>query len=297
MKNKTIIKMEIFLKNNTPKFFWKITQKVWVGIFMKINKRIEKNKLKKFKKPIYKLIKYKNISFFILIKKKNFGIDTSIYMNNIYEEDIMDLFYKYIKKEDVVFDIGANIGYHSLFISKIVGDKGKVYSFEPIKNLTEQLEKSINKNNITNININNIAVGNSNYETDIYLNEENIGGSSLVNKSFKNKEKIIVKKLDGIYFNKIKKLNFVKIDVEGFEYEVLLGMEKLINKFKPKIILEYSPILYKNNDDLNIINFLKKIGYKLYDIDNNMKMIKNPENFCKKFNRSQTNLLCINKEN
>jgi hypothetical protein len=93
-------------------------------------------------------IKYKKIILKIITNLKNGGVDKVLFLDGIYEKEILDLFRKKIKKNSICLDIGANIGFHSLFLSKI---SKKVISFEPIKSLYDQFNESIKINNIKNI--------------------------------------------------------------------------------------------------------------------------------------------------
>ena len=78
-------------------------------------------------------------------------IDARIFFTGSYEPELRAVFRKLIHKDDVILDIGANIGYHSLLFSKACGPKGQVYSFEPVKKNYTQLIKNIALNEIKNI--------------------------------------------------------------------------------------------------------------------------------------------------
>lgn len=90
----------------------------------------------------------------------------------------------------------------------------------------------------------------------------------------------------------------MKIDVEGYEWFVLQGGSETVAKFKPNIVIEYSPEYYRQNDVTHmdkIIDFLRKNNYKIFDIENNNKEIVDDTEFKNSFSlnlRSQTNLLC-----
>jgi FkbM family methyltransferase len=211
-----------------------------------------------------------------------------------------------VKLGDVCLDVGANIGHHSIFLAKLVGKKGKVIAFEPIPKLSSQINESKKENKLENLKIINSALGEKNYDTVIYINKHVMGSSSILEKRYGQEvEKVDIKveKLDDIFTSlKINKIDFMKIDVEGYEYFVLEGAKETITKYKPKIVIEYSPEYYRQNkmthvDD--IINFLKENKYSIFDIENNNKEVLSDVEFKKDFGenlRSQTNLLCIVKE-
>jgi hypothetical protein len=127
---------------------------------------------------------------------------------------------------------------------------------------------------------------------------KNAGGSSIVhNDDTKESISISVKKGDDELAT-VPTVNFIKIDVEGYEYEVLLGMKQHITKDKPTLCIEFSGQFYKDqgkNHGKKILSFLMDQGYILYDIEQDMKKITNIEEFLSYFPQSmtQTNLLCV----
>ena len=233
---------------------------------------------------------YKNISFKIFINLKNGGVDRELFMFKNYEKRILDIFLEEINKNSIVLDVGGNIGFHSLFLSKI---SKKVISFEPIKKIYSQFKKSVKENNISNIKLYNLGLSNKNEEKIIYENFENMGASSLINKrNFNKKEKINLVKFDD--FIKNKKIDFIKMDIEGYEYFALKGMKKTLKKYKPKIIFEFSPCFYKEIDGKiseNILLELKKLNYKIFSV-NSKKEIRDINQFIKKHQFINTNLFC-----
>ncbi len=133
------------------------------------------------------------------------------------------------------FDIGANIGYYSLFFQKIQN----IYAFEPNKKNFLSLKENCELNNL-NIKLYNFGLSNSNYVSEIwYTDKDRMGGSAIFDKNDpelkkynpKNiiKEKILLKKLDDILEIDNSKI-LVKIDVERHEKKVLEGMEKIIKQ-------------------------------------------------------------------
>ena len=185
-----------------------------------------------------------------------------------FSEIELSLMLKFIMKDDVVFDIGANIGAFTVPFAKKVGDFGEVYSFEPQKLIYEILNENVNKNKLKNVKVFNIGVGKKEEELELndidYSKVGNFGGvsfkyeSSSFTKNIKNKKyKVKVKNLDQL--TEIKKCNFIKMDVELMELEILTGGKNFLKKFRP--------ILWIENHDLypNKINkFLLENDYNAY---------------------------------
>ncbi|UFX82739.1 FkbM family methyltransferase [Candidatus Absconditicoccus praedator] len=174
-----------------------------------------------------------------------------------------------IKKGDVFLDIGANLGYYSLIASELVGDEGKVYAFEPVKSNIKSLEENILLNNISNVSIKKFALGNKNEQLNINIDANNSAVNSIVIKQDKNlSEKISIKRFDDLDIHK-ENINFVKIDVEGYELEVLKGMKNLLeNQDNLNIVMEFSPLFFKQIGETpeKIIEYIYKIGYSTYKI-------------------------------
>jgi FkbM family methyltransferase len=156
----------------------------------------------------------------------------------IYEKDSSYIFKKFIKKGDFCLDIGANIGALSLLMCKLVEPTGKVYSFEPgPKNFSRLLENiKLNPSflGITQL----IQAGVSDKPGKLYWEEEshNPGNARLVKKG--NIEVPVIT-IDHFFSNNpLEKLNFVKIDVETMEHEVLSGGINTWKKYKPILSFE-----------------------------------------------------------
>lgn len=159
-------------------------------------------------------------------------------LNPNYEELIVKTMKEIVKPEDNVFDIGANIGYYSLILGKLVGKDGSVTAFEPDKdNFNLLLENVINNNYMYRINPMNMAVSNTNDSVKLFLNKDNLGDHRLIDDGNREYNIVCCTKLDNYINNK--KVSLVKIDVQGCETRVLQGGEKFFeNNHNIKIITE-----------------------------------------------------------
>lgn len=144
-----------------------------------------------------------------------------------------------------VLDIGANIGNHSVYFAAIC-KAAVVHSFEPQKDIFEILKKNIELNHISNICIpHNVALGSEDGQAKIAAyTKDNTGGTSV---AMDSKGDMPVKKLDDFGF---KKIGFIKIDVEGFEYNVLAGAEKLLKEQSSTLYIEIYPDKYDRVNEL-----------------------------------------------
>ena len=185
-----------------------------------------------------------------------------------FSEIELSLMSKFIMEGDVVFDIGANIGAFTVPFAKKVGKLGEVYAFEPQKVIYDLLQDNVNKNNLSNTRIFNVGVGEKEEELELndidYSKVGNFGGvsfkyeSSSFTKNIKNKKyKVKLTNLDKLI--EIKKCNFIKMDVELMELDILKGGRKFLKKFRPILWIENHQS-YPNK----INKFLLKNDYNAY---------------------------------
>lgn len=145
------------------------------------------------------------------------------------EKCVLKQLLNYLKSGDVVYDIGANVGVHTIFMAKRVGEEGRVFAFEPESQTYEMLLKNIKLNNLNNVIPLKLALGSNMGESFLYsgINE----GSTFNLIKFGDKINQKIKIIRGDFLVKDKSLplpNVVKIDVEGYEYKVLKGLEETL---------------------------------------------------------------------
>lgn len=184
-----------------------------------------------------------------------------------YEKGTTILFQKTIKRGNSVLDIGASNGYYTLLFSYLVGNSGSVYSYEPQTQAFNRMLKNLSKNEIKNVKAYKLAIGEAKDEMDLHLSDVEDGGSSLV--SLENSigtEKVRVVTLDSLIAEI--RADVLKLDVEGWEINILKGGKKFINVNKPKIILEYNLGLQilAGFRPRNLFDLLANIGYNTYEI-------------------------------
>lgn len=212
----------------------------------------------------------------------NLELDISEYVDHFLyyglKENSFENLNSYIKKGDVIFDVGANNGHTSLVFSQQIGNDGKIYSFEPDNINYKRAEKNIQLNNVKNIQLLKYGIGSKSEKLKLFnIDESNLGMNRIMKDDSKySYQEIDVISLDNfISSNNINKLNIIKIDVEGFEKEVLLGAENTIRQFKPIIYIEVNNNFLKEHQTSasEIYNFFKSISYTLYFAETN-KVIK-----------------------
>lgn len=169
-------------------------------------------------------------------------------------------------RPSITLDIGANVGNHSMLLAK---HSEQVFAFEPVSQVYELLTKNIKTNNQNNITPFKLALSNTSGEKVIYLNEGNIGSSSL--HAFENaSEEQLINTIEGDAFltnqSIVKSIDFIKIDVEGFEGEVIEGLENSINSDRPVILMEWrTPSTRLYFEERKLFKTIFK-SYKIYSL-------------------------------
>lgn len=174
------------------------------------------------------------------VKSSIINLIKTLILRNDFEPKMVKLFQTLIKKDDVVIDVGANIGCTSILFGELAN---QVISFEPSPTTFNLLQQNIKQSGLENITLLNSALGSNPGVSEITYAESNRSGGFISNKTTITTghvtEQIEIEKLDNIIHDlNISKLDFMKIDVEGFEKEVIEGARDTINKFQPIIVLE-----------------------------------------------------------
>lgn len=185
--------------------------------------------------------------------------DFSLIREGAYEKNGVDL-----KPGDVVVDAGAYLGIFSLFASKKIGPKGKVYAFEPISENYQLFKKTIELNKAKNIEIIPWALGKKRDLVSMMVEGDKFNISSGFFKKGSKERKVKQISLDDfIEQRKIPKVDFIKADLEGMEKDFLLGAEKTIKKFKPRL----SICTYHKPEDSRVLEQLIRSFAPQYKID------------------------------
>jgi FkbM family methyltransferase len=167
----------------------------------------------------------------------------------------------FVKKGDTAIDIGGNLGFFVLILNELVGDSGKIYSFEPSKKLYHKLASTIKINNLQNVTLVNIALGESEESTTLHYNPKQSGLSSIISDFEGNSlsEEIKITTLDNFSKKLSGRVSFIKIDTEGYEPQVLRGAKELIKRDRPTIYIELGGDHQKSS--LEALQVLKELDY------------------------------------
>ncbi len=215
-------------------------------------------------KGIDLVVPLQNDGLVCLINTKDL-IGWKIFFFGEYEADTNNILAKYVKPDDIVIEAGANMGSETLLIAHIL-TKGHVYAFEPNPYTFERLKINASINDLKNVSAYDYALGeqDTNIQFNIYPKDFCNSGMSSKYMETSNTRKIDVvqKKLDTfLKENNINKVDFIKMDIQGAEMDMIAGAAETIARHKPTIFTEACE---PYNDTKALYETLKKAGYNVY---------------------------------
>lgn len=207
------------------------------------------------------------------------GIDFSIYLLGGFEPGTLRLYKTVVAtyRPQVVFDIGANVGAHTLPLANLVaGYGGRVYAFEPTRWAYEKLLVNIQLNpdlagHIVPIQAMLVAHDNEAVEPSIYSSWPLSDSSDLHpvhrGQSMSTSGASAIPLDHVVKEQKLERLDFIKLDVDGHEPEVLTGGWASIEAYKPIVMMEWSPHLFEDRPDVmhDALNRFLTLGYSVLD--------------------------------
>ena len=215
------------------------------------------------------------------------GIDLAIYLMGGFEVRTLRLYADLVREGDVVLDVGANIGAHTLPLARYVGATGKVFAFEPTKYAFEKLNANICKNPElkTSVVARQVMLVSSTSESlpsTVYsswpldevadLHNEHLGQLMATDGA-------VTTTLDQAVIDAgIDRVDFIKLDVDGNECKVIQGGLKTLERFRPLIHMELAPYVYADNPEEfdEMMDLLWRTGYVFKSINGRL-LPQNPE--------------------
>lgn len=189
--------------------------------------------------------------------------------NFMYEPDVMAAIVNFVKPGDVCIDAGANLGYHSILMSKLVGETGQVLAFEPDPTCIDKLRNNLILNNVAHICFPApVALWDGNIrDTTFYVMRE-CGYGSFMKFSNIEQEEVGVEtvSIDSV-INPESHIRFLKIDCEGAEEGILHGAEALLKRGVDAVVAEFNLSISRN--DKEIRSYMQSLGYDLFFLFDN----------------------------
>jgi len=249
----------------------------WWGKFLTFAKTLRSEHLKALRKLLENILGFKGYLRFV---SKTYLIMVGA---GLMQKKYPELFFlkKIIRPGFTCIDIGANLGYYSTFLSKLAGPKGRVLAVEPIPLFQEIWKDNVKASGVDNLELLPYALGGENSVIQMGTPERNgllhHGMTKVVSSAEEKYAHFydVAMKVPDELFADLKRLDFVKCDVEGFEFQVFSNMQATLAKHKPLIQTELNGD--KNRD--NVIGLLEKLGYRVHVLsaENELKPCAGPE--------------------
>jgi FkbM family methyltransferase len=194
-------------------------------------------------------------NYLMYVDTRDLSLTPHMLMNGFWEMWVTQAVVSYVKPGMRCIDVGANCGYYTALLADLVGDKGFVQAYEPQVGLAKLLQKTITVNGMHQAQISTNIVGAHHGSAPLYLYKEHRGSASARPGKYaeEHPEECPMVSLDseGFGFQECSPIDFVKIDVQGLEYDVLFGMRETIRR-NPKlaIAMEFTPCDHADPDNV-----------------------------------------------
>lgn len=215
------------------------------------------------------------------------GIDFSIFLLGLFEPETARCYRRLIRPGDVVLDIGANIGAHTLHLAAAVGPGGRVIAFEPTAYAFAKLRTNVELNPELREQIELLQAfltdaGARNIPGNIYSSwplESGAGRHAGHLGRLERTSGANVMILDQVAAERnLTAVNFIKLDVDGFECAVLRGAQKILSKYRPTVLLELSPyVLREHGSSIDeLVDIFSNAGYRFFAQDGRTPISMDP---------------------
>jgi len=195
-----------------------------------------------------------------------------------FERFVRSVFQRETKNGDIFFDIGAHIGYNTILASRLVGEQGRVFAFEPFPENFQLLKKNVAANSCRNVSILEMAISDQNGTAKLFLDKESIRHSLYGKSSDSDHIEVETTTLDDfLKKNGMPRVDVIKMDIEGGEMRALRGMANMLRcNRKLKIFTEFYPhdlklAGVKPNDYLKE---LRSFGLEIYNINSREELVE-----------------------
>jgi len=261
------------LTNMPGRLLWGLMLPVGFVIYrLDVNEyaRILKEQRRPIRFILSRVLMRSGLSRMLMIKQKGFrlrfyptSLSASLWIDPTERSGDVEFYRKYLQNGDTVIDVGANIGSLALGAAVCVGDGGKVYAFEAHPVIFRYFQRNVELNNARQIDIHNIAIGNTNGV--VWLSDKRDDDQNTV---IENKEGVCIKmqKLDDMGIAD-RVITLMKVDVEGYEIFVLQGAEDILNRTKCVYFesweQHYQKYHYKTEE---VQSFFEKMGFGIFKL-------------------------------
>ena len=196
---------------------------------------------------------------------KENSIHKQLILDHIRETKATEIMQQFIEPEDIILELGANIGYYVCIESKILSEQGHIYAVEPSPENVALLERTIALNGIQNIEIFNMAMSDRQGTAKLYQGQA-CNLHSLVGQSDRLEQNYVEVQTDSVdrFLEGKRPITFLRMDVEGYETVILQGMQNtLAHSSLTKLFIEIHPVLIEPDQMQVFFDQLEDSGFEI----------------------------------
>lgn len=238
----------------------------------------------------------------LLVDLRDTAIARRLYQFKVYEHNETTLIRSLVSGGDTVLDIGANIGYHTLLFSTLVGKTGHVFAFEPSPWNFDLLTRNLELNGTSNVTAFECAVTDQPGEVSLMLARDNFGGHSLGELADRasvdgtNEVRVTCRTVDEMVARQGIRPDFIKMDIEGAEVMALRGMQETLESNSDILMLcEINSMALAScgTDAKEFVETLNEMAFRFFEILDNgwLREVSVSSILCKALLRKNFNIL------
>jgi FkbM family methyltransferase len=235
------------------------------------------------------------LGFKLKLNPNDLYVSAPIYCEGIYEPQVTELFGTIIDEGMVVVDVGANLGYYTVFASKLVNQTGRVYAFEPEEKNYQFLLRNIQLNDCQNVNPERRAVSDRIGNMKLYLSDSNPGDHTLGEQTSEGRRTVDTQTitLDEVFKNS-SRVDIVKMDTQGHEMKCMRGMLQLIQSSPGLgIFMEFWPkgLIDNGSDPRDLLELIESLHFVIREILPDSIPLRKREYLLKKYRYEKGNFV------
>jgi FkbM family methyltransferase len=191
-------------------------------------------------------------------------VDQQLLGNGVFEPESTEWVKEQVKRGMVVADVGANFGYYTVLLSRLAGDSGKVYAFEPSSGFRSRLKGHLQANHCENVVVSENALSDEPGTAELFTGDST--GSFLAFAGREPEEVQCMTFDEFVKRNNVSRLDFMKVDIDGHESKFVAGAAESLRRFQPTILIEFSHLhlLLSGSGSEELAKQLTGLGYVLY---------------------------------
>jgi FkbM family methyltransferase len=192
------------------------------------------------------------------------GVSEELALYGVHEPLATRVYLETLSPGDHVIDVGSNIGYWLLLAARRIGESGRMLAFEPVPGPRAILQRNIRRSGLSNVDLSPWAIGRENGATEFYESQVPNWGSLVKHDALlqTRNRPVEIRKLDDVVRESAGfRPTMLRMDVEGAELMVLEGAQTVLEKYKPRLFIEFHPFLVGWRAIRRALSGLRDLGY------------------------------------